>query len=37
MLGLEEPEKNEAGSKSSNPLGPGGSDKSETPPLAEIH
>ena len=32
-----EPEKNEAGSKSSNAPEPGGSDKSETPPLAEIH
>jgi two-component system sensor histidine kinase RegB len=37
MLDAEEPEKNEAGSKSSNAPEPGGSDKSETPPLAEIH
>jgi two-component system, sensor histidine kinase RegB len=37
MLDTEEPEQNEAGSKPSNGPEAGGSDKSETPPLAEIH
>jgi hypothetical protein len=35
LLDAQEPETRAAGSKSSNEAG--GSDKSETPPLAEIH
>jgi two-component system, sensor histidine kinase RegB len=37
MLDAEEAEKNDAESKHSGAPGPGGADKSEAPPLAEIH
>jgi len=37
MLDAEEADKNDAASKHSGAPGPGGADKSEAPPLAEIH